>query len=75
MQLEHLKDKAVFEPHSLQAISLWATMTRMRHPQVKNYKDKKLGEIVPKLTPLEKAVYLSDRQEPEYLPSLLLRFW
>lgn len=66
-QVSNLLDKAKFEPHSLEALCLWATMTRMRHPQSKNYKDKKLGEIVPKLTPLEKALYISHKALPEYL--------
>lgn len=66
-QIKNLSDKVTFNPHSLEALCLWATMTRMRHPQVKNYKDKKLGEIVPKLTPLEKALFLTSRSMPEYL--------
>lgn len=66
-QVHNLKDKAVFEPHAIETLTLWATMTRMRHPQVKNYKDKKLGEIVPKLTPLEKAIFLTTMEMPEYL--------
>lgn len=66
-QVRNLKDKASFEPYAIEILCLWATMTRMRHPQVKNYKDKKLGEIVPKLTPLEKSLYLSNREMPDYL--------
>jgi len=66
-QVENLKDKTTFEPHSIEALCLWASMTRMRHSQLKNYKDKKLGEIVPKLTPLEKALFLSENMLPEYL--------
>ena len=66
-QVKNLLDKSKFEPHALESICLWATMTRMRHPQVKNYKDKKLGEIIPKLTPIEKALFLSDKKMPEYL--------
>ncbi len=66
-QIENLKEKVHFEPHALEALCLWSTMTRMRHPQVKNYKDKKLGEIVPKLNPLEKAIFLSTKVMPEYL--------
>jgi predicted Ser/Thr protein kinase len=66
-QVQNLKDKANFEPHALEALCLWATMTRMRHPQVKNYQDKKLSDIVPKLTPLEKSLFLSEQVTPEYL--------
>lgn len=66
-QVDNLKDKAQFEPHAIEALCLWSTLTRMRHPQVKNYKDKKLGDIAPKLTPLEKALLLATKQMPEYL--------
>lgn len=66
-QVQGLKEKVFFNPHALDTLTLWATMTRMRHPQVKNYKDKKLGEIVPKLTPLEKSLFLTDGSMPEYL--------
>ena len=66
-QVKNLNDKALFEPQSIQALCLWAVMTRMRHPQVKNFKDKKLGDIAPKLTPLEKALFISDGKMPEYL--------
>lgn len=66
-QVRNLKDKTTFEPHSVESLCLWATMTRMRHSQLKNYKDKRLGEIVPKLTPLEKALFLSKSELPEYL--------
>ena len=66
-QVVNLKEKSVFEPHSIEILCLWATMTRMRHPQVKNYKDKRLGEIVPKLTPLEKALFIALKEAPEYL--------
>src|SRR5690606_32082909 len=34
--------KSNFEPHALSALCLWSVMTRMRHPQGKNYQDKKL---------------------------------
>ena len=66
-QVSNLIDKAKFEPHSIESLCLWGVMTRMRHPQQKNYKDKKLGEIVPKLTPLEKALYIAHGKLPEYL--------
>lgn len=66
-QVSNLVDKVKFKPHSLEALCLWSAMTRMRLPQQKNYKDKKLGEIVPKLTPLEKALYIAHRTLPEYL--------
>lgn len=66
-QVANVRDKSKFEPHSLETLCLWAVMTRMRHPQSKNYKDKELGEITEKLTPLEKALYIAQRVTPEYL--------
>lgn len=66
-QVKHVRDKASFEPHALEALCLWAVMTRMRHPQAKNYKEKELGEIASKITPLDKALYLADGVTPEYL--------
>lgn len=66
-QVANVRDKSKFEPHSLETLCLWSVMTRMRHPQAKNYRDKKLGEIAEKLTPLEKAIFIADGALPEYL--------
>lgn len=66
-QVENVSDKTKFEPHAIESLCLWATMTRMRHPQSKNYKDKKLGNIAEKLTPLEKALFIANNYMPEYL--------
>jgi predicted Ser/Thr protein kinase len=66
-QVRNLKDKSVFEPQSIEALSLWAVMTRMRHPQVKNFKDTKLGELSPKLTPIEKALFIAENKMPDFL--------
>lgn len=66
-QVHNLNDKTIFEPHSIEALSLWAAMTRMRQPQAKNYSDTKLGEIAHKLTPLDKALFLSRKRMPEFL--------
>lgn len=66
-QLRNLKDKATFEPQALKALCLWAVMTRMRQPQVKNYRDTKLGELLPKLNPLEKSLFLAEGKMPEFL--------
>lgn len=66
-QVANVRDKSKFEPHSLETLCLWSVMTRMRHPQAKNYRDKKLGEIAEKMTPLEKAMLIADGEYPEYL--------
>ncbi len=66
-QISNLRDKVKFEPHALETLCVWATMTRMRHPQIKNYKDKKLGDIVSKISPLEKCLLISTGAMPEYL--------
>lgn len=64
-QLNNIKDKTHFEPHAVDALCLWAVMTRLRASQAKNFKDKKLGLIIEKMNPLEKALYLSDLRVPE----------
>lgn len=66
-QVANVRDKTKFEPHSLETLCLWSVMTRMRHPQSKNYQDKRLGEIAEKLTPLEKSLLIADNLVPEYL--------
>ncbi|MDA9793047.1 hypothetical protein N9B72_00540 [Bacteriovoracaceae bacterium] len=63
-QLGNIKEKTNFEPHALKTLCLWAVMTRLRASQAKNYKDKKLGLIVEKMNPLEKALFLSDKTIP-----------
>lgn len=68
-QISNVTEKSNFEPHALEILCIWAVLTRMRHPQAKNYKDKKLGEICEKLTPLEKAMFISTNELPEYLNS------
>lgn len=66
-QVRNVKDKAKFEPHALEALCLWSVMTRMRHPQAKNYKDSKLSDITEKLTPIEKALFIATGTIPDYL--------
>ncbi len=66
-QVLNVKEKSVFEPHALEALCLWSVMTRMRHPQGKNYRDTKLSEIAEKLTPIEKALLISEDKMPDYL--------
>jgi predicted Ser/Thr protein kinase len=66
-QVRNVKDKAKFEPHALEALCLWSVMTRMRHPQAKNYKDTKLSDIAEKLTPIEKALFIASGDIPDYL--------
>ncbi|MBF0314388.1 MAG: hypothetical protein HQK52_13305 [Oligoflexia bacterium] len=66
-QIASLKSKMNFEPHALECLCLWAVMTRLRPALAKNYKDKKLGELVTTLNPLEKALLYSN----EFLPARL----
>ncbi len=66
-QVRNVTDKAKFEPHALEALCLWSVMTRMRHPQSKNYKDKKLSDITEKLTPIEKSLFIANNIMPDYL--------
>ncbi len=66
-QVEGLKDKSVFEPHSLETLCLFSTMSRLRVCQSKNYSNKKLSNIVTGFNPLEKCLLLSKNILPEKL--------
>lgn len=66
-QIKGLKDRSSFEPHSLEALCLFAVMTRLRVCQTKNYPDKKLANIATNLNPLEKALFLAGVELPEKL--------
>jgi predicted Ser/Thr protein kinase len=68
-QVQGLSDKAVFEPHALTGLCLFAVMTRLRCPQVKNFDDKRLSDIVTTLNPLEKSLFLAEGVVPERLDS------
>lgn len=68
-QIDGLKDKTTFEPHSLSALCLFAVMTRLRACQSKNFKENQLSEIAGSLSPLEKALFISSRTLPERLDS------
>ena len=69
-QINGLKDKSVFEPHSLEILCLFSVMTRLRASQAGNYSNKKLSEIIMSLNPLEKTLLLSnDRILPERFDS------
>ncbi len=64
-QVDGLKEMSFFEPFALRAICLFAVMTRLRCPQVKNYQDKKLANIATNLNPLEKALFLAGDGAPD----------
>lgn len=66
-QCEGLKELSYFEPYALRAVCLFAIMTRLRCPQVKNYEDKKLANIATNLNPLEKTLFLADIETPDRL--------
>ncbi len=66
-QVNGLKEKASFEPHALEALCLFAIMTRLRVCQTKNFPDKKLANIATNLNPLEKALFLAGVELPERL--------
>ena len=66
-QVQGLKDRSRFSPHSLNALCLFAVMSRLRVCQTKNYNDKKLANIATNLNPLEKALYLANIELPERL--------
>lgn len=66
-QVEGLKDRSQFSPHALNALCLFAVLSRLRVCQTKNYNDKKLANIATNLNPLEKALYLASIELPEKL--------
>lgn len=66
-QVNGLRDRSLFSPHALNAICLFAVMSRMRVCQTKNYTDKKLANIATNLNPLEKALFLASIELPEKL--------
>jgi len=66
-QVIGLKDRSHFSPHALNALCLFAVMSRLRVCQTKNYNDKKLANIATNLNPLEKALYIADFELPEKL--------
>ncbi|MBF0363071.1 MAG: hypothetical protein HQK49_18770 [Oligoflexia bacterium] len=68
-QLNALKNKAIFEPQALETLCYWAVMTRLRPSLAKNFKDRKLSEIAPALSPLEKALLLAREVVPDRLDS------
>jgi serine protein kinase len=66
-QVKGLKDTSYFEPYALRAVCLFAVMTRLRCPQVKNYQDKKLANIATNLNPMEKTLFLAGHETPDKL--------
>jgi serine protein kinase len=68
-QVGSLKGKCTIEPHALETLCLFSILTRLRSPQSKNYKDKKLSTIVTGMNPLEKALFIATNEMPEKLDS------
>lgn len=68
-QVRALKSNTCFEPRSIGCLCLWAVMTRLRPSLTKNYKDKKLGDLVTSLSPLEKALLYTNENMPGRLDS------
>ena len=56
-QIRGLETDSVFEPHALEALCLFATMTRLRASQTKHFEDSRLAKIVTSLNPLEKIKF------------------
>jgi serine protein kinase len=66
-QIDGIKDRSRFSAHALNALCLFAVMSRLRVCQTKNYNDKKLANISTNLSPIEKALYLAGLELPERL--------
>jgi len=60
-QIKGLRLKTFFEPYALKVLCLFAVMTRLRACQSKNYSDKNLATITANLSPMEKALLLTER--------------
>ncbi len=68
-QVGNVSNRCQFGPHAIEMLCMWSVMTRLRKPLMTNYQDKSLGEIVAKLSPLEKCLFLSTGYMPEGLDS------
>ena len=69
-QIDSIKKNHQFDPLSLESLCLFAIMTRLRSPMTKNYEDKKLAQIITKLNPLEKSLFISSEERlPNHLTS------
>jgi serine protein kinase len=55
-------------PHTIDVAALWAVLTRIRRPLPEKY-SRTLGELVAKLTPLEKAELYSRGLAPDRFPA------
>ena len=60
-----IKEKHV-SPHTTWAAALWAVLTRLKRPEAQFYPDD-LKEVIPALTPLEKAGLYDSAVLPEHL--------
>ena len=66
-QIDSLKTKTYFEPHSLEVLCLFAVMTRLRACQSKNYSEKGISNLTADLSPLEKALLIAGKGAPSRL--------
>lgn len=66
-QVNGLKDRSIFSPHTLHSLCLFSIISRLRVSQTKNYNDKNLANIATNLNPLEKALCLANLEFPERL--------
>ena len=66
-QIQNIKDRIHFEPEAIEALCLFAVMTRIRPSLEKNYKDKTVGKLAASLSPIEKTLFLSLKRVPERL--------
>jgi serine protein kinase len=68
-QINNIRERITFEPCALEALSMWAVMTRLRASSSANFKDKTLGKLTNALNPLEKSLYYASEFEGESLES------
>jgi len=63
-QIKNLKDITYFEPRALQALCLWAVMTRIRQADPAHYAHEQLGKLATNMSPLDKALFLDKGTMP-----------
>ena len=66
-QITSLRNHSKFDSGALEALCLFAVMTRIRPIQESSFANKQVGQLACKLTPIEKALFLSKNEMPESL--------
>ena len=60
--LKQINNKNKFHESALDVFSLWNVISRLKEPNIENYKDKSVGELALKLNALDKALLYSQEE-------------